>query len=243
MSLSLLDENSPIPLYHQLAEELKEKIQSGRLPPHALISSETELCKKYGVSRGTVRQAMFGLIRDGLVYRKPGQGTFVTKLGVVQPVSRFYSFDRDMEEKGFEPSLRVIQKKIICPSRVVKKAMELDEGEKVYEIVRIRFANEEPVLLDISYLLEGLFLELEKEDLVTIPLYELIMRKYRVKISRVREAFEPFLINKVDARRLNVPVGSLALLVKRTAYTGSRIFEFRRSIIRGDKCSYSVELI
>jgi len=58
-------------------------------------------------------------MRDGLIYRKPGQGTFIAKLGVVQPVSRFYSFSRDMEEKGFEPSLRIIEKKIICPDRVV----------------------------------------------------------------------------------------------------------------------------
>jgi len=241
--MHLLDENLPIPLYHQLAEELRKKIENGEWPLHTLIPSETELCKKYGVSRGTVRQAILELTRDGLVYRKPGQGTFVAKLGVIQPVSRFYSFSHDMEEKGLKPSLWVIQKKKICPNGVIRKAMELNTGEKVYKIVRVRLASEEPVLLDTSYLVEEMFPELEKEDLVNIPLYDLIMRKYRVKISRVRETFEPILMNKVDARKLDAPVGSLALLVKRRAYTGNRIFEFRRSIIRGDKCNYSVELI
>jgi len=241
--MHLLDENLPIPLYHQLAEELRKKIENGEWPLHTLIPSETELCKKYGVSRGTVRQAILELTRDGLVYRKPGQGTFVAKLGVIQPVSRFYSFSHDMEEKGLKPSLWVIQKKKICPNGVIRKAMELNTGERVYKIVRVRLASEEPALVDTSYLVEEMFPELEKEDLVNIPLYELIMRKYRVKISRVRETFEPILMNKVDARKLDVPVGSLALLVKRIAYTGNRIFEFRRSIIRGDKCNYSVELI
>jgi len=241
--MHLLDENLPIPLYHQLAEELRKKIENGEWPLHTLIPSETELCKKYGVSRGTVRQAILELTRDGLVYRKPGQGTFVAKLGVIQPVSRFYSFSHDMEEKGLKPSLWVIQKKKICPNGVIRKAMELNTGERVYKIVRVRLASEEPVLLDTSYLVEEMFPELEKEDLVNIPLYDLIMRKYRVKISRVRETFEPILMNKVDARKLDAPVGSLALLVKRRAYTGNRIFEFRRSIIRGDKCNYSVELI
>jgi len=241
--MHLLDENLPLPLYHQLAEELRKKIENGEWPLHTLIPSETELCKKYGVSRGTVRQAILELTRDGLVYRKPGQGTFVAKLGVIQPVSRFYSFSHDMEEKGLKPSLWVIQKKKICPNGVIRKAMELNTGERVYKIVRVRLASEEPVLLDTSYLVEEMFPELEKEDLVNIPLYDLIMRKYRVKISRVRETFEPILMNKVDARKLDAPVGSLALLVKRRAYTGNRIFEFRRSIIRGDKCNYSVELI
>jgi len=64
---------------------------------------------------------MLELMRDGLIYRKPGQDTFIAKLGVVQPVSKFYSFCRYMEEKGFEPSLRIIGKKIICPDRVLKK--------------------------------------------------------------------------------------------------------------------------
>lgn len=241
--MPLLNENSSVPLYHQLSEELRNKIESGKWPLHTLIPSETELCKKYGVSRGTVRQAIIELMRDGLVRRKQGRGTFVAKLGIIQPVSRFYSFSQDMEEKGLEPSLRIIKNEIIYPDKVIRKALELGEEKKVYKIIRVRLASGEPLLLDISYLIEELFPGLEKEDLIAAPLYDLVMKKYKVKISRAREVFEPILIGKTEARRLNIPVGSLALSVERTVYAGNRPFEFRRSIIRGDKCSYSVELV
>jgi len=239
----LLDRNSPIPLYHQLAEKLKRGIEDGKWAISALIPSETELCKKYGVSRGTVRQAIIELMRDGLVRRKQGRGTFVAKLGIIQPVSRFYSFSQDMEEKGLEPSLRIIKNEIIYPDKVIRKALELGEEKKVYKIIRVRLASGEPLLLDISYLIEELFPGLEKEDLIAAPVYDIVMRKYKVKISRAREVFEPILIGKTEARRLNIPVGSLALSVERTVYAGNRPFEFRKSIIRGDKCSYSVELV
>ena len=241
--MPLLDKSLPIPLYHQLAEELRKQIESGEWPLHTLISSETQLCKKYGVSRGTVRQALIELMRDGLIYRKQGQGTFVAKLRVIQPVSRFYSFAQDMMEKGLEPSLKLIQSEIIYPNSAIRKVLELTDEKKVYKIVRARLANGEPVLLDISYLIEELFPGLEKEDLATTPLYNLIIRKYRVRISRAREAFEPILVNKFEAKQLNVSVGSLALLVKRTVYAEDRPFEFRRTVVRGDKCTYSIELI
>jgi len=241
--MPLLDKSSPIPLYHQLAEELRKQIESGEWPLHTLIPSETQLCKKYGVSRGTVRQALIELMRDGLIYRKQGQGTFVAKLRVIQPVSRFYSFAQDMMEKGLEPSLKLIQSEIIYPNAAIRKALELIEEKKVYKIVRARLANGEPVLLDISYLIEELFPGLEKEDLATTPLYDLIIRKYKVRISRARETFEPILVDKFEAKQLNISVGSLALLVKRTVYTEDRPFEFRRTVVRGDKCTYSIEFI
>ena len=68
------------------------------------------------------------------------------------------------------------------------------------------------------------------------------MRKYKIKIPCVRETFEPILINESDSEKLNVPINSLGILVKRTAWTSERVFEFRMTIIPKDKCIYSVEL-
>lgn len=241
--MDLLNENSPVPLYHQLAKKIKKKIEDGEWHINALVPSEKELCDKYKISRGTVRQAMFELIREGLIYRKPGQGTFVTKLKIIQPVNRFYSFDQDILEKGFEPSQKIMEKKIVRPNKIIKEIMKLKEGEKIYKIVRIKFASEEPVLLDISYLSIEQFPELYKEDFKNIPLYKILIDKYNLRMSRVKDTYEPILINRLNARKLNSPVGTLALLAKRVSYSYGKIFEFRKTIIRTDKCNYSVELI
>jgi len=239
----VLEKNSPIPLYHQLAEKLREEIEDGKWAINTLIPSETELCKQYKISRGTVRQAISELIRNGLVNRNQGQGTFVAKLGVVWPVSSFYCLGQETERNRVEPTRKVIEKKIIFPDELIRKNMNLTEGIKVYKIIFIVFVDQEPIALEVSHLTEKLFPQLEKQNLVTIAPYETLIEKYKIRITRVREAFEPVLSNKVDSKKLKIPPNSLNLLVKRTAWTDNTIFEYRTTIVKSDKCHYSVELI
>lgn len=72
-----LDENILVPLYYQLKQIIKEKILTGEWKTNQRIPSETELCSQYEISRGTVRQALMELVREGILYRKQGKGTFV----------------------------------------------------------------------------------------------------------------------------------------------------------------------
>lgn len=239
----MLEKNSPIPLYHQLAEKVREEIEDGKWPINTLIPSEIELCRQYEISRGTVRQAISELIKSSLVYRKQGQGTFVAKPGLVWPVSSFYYLHKETEKNRVEPSRKVIEKKIIFPDEFIRKNMNLTEGIKVYKIAFIVFDNQEPIALEVSHLIGKLFPRLEKQNLATIAPYEVLMEKYKIKITRVTEAFEPILINKNSSKKLNIPINSLGLLVKRTAWSNNRIFEFRMSTIRSDKCQYTVDLI
>jgi len=238
----LLDKNSPIPLYHQLVEKLREEIEDGKWAINALFPSEIELCKQYEISRGTVRQAISELIKSGLVYKNQGQGTFVAKPGLVWPVSNFYCLNKETEKNRIEPTRKVIEKKIIFPDELIRKNMNLTEAIKVYKIIFVVFFDQEPIALEVSHLIEKLFPQLEKQNLTNIALYETLMRKYKIKIPHVRETFEPILINESDSEKLHVPINSLGLLVKRTAWTSDRIFEFRMTIIPKDKCQYSVEL-
>jgi len=238
-----LDEKSFVPLYYQLTEELRENIENGEWPPNSLIPSETELCEKYKVSRGTVRQALSQLVQEGLLYRKQGKGTFVAEPKITQQLNRFYSFAQDMREKGLRPSSLLLQKEKILPDSYIKNILGLKEEEMVYKIMRLRLADEEPLILETSYLVEELFPDLDKEDVEKVALYDIILKKYRIKITRAKETFEPILIDEFEAKKLKIPVGSPALLVKRITYTAGIPFEFRKSVVRGDKCSYSVELI
>ena len=238
----MLEKNSPIPLYYQLAEKLREEIEDGKWAINTLIPSETELCKQYEISRGTVRQAISELIKTGLVHRNQGQGTFIAKPGLVRPVSSFYCLYKETEKNRVEPTRKMIEKKIIFPDELIRKNMNLTEVTKVYKIIFIVFFDQEPIALEVSHLIEKLFPQLEKQNLTNIALYETLMGKYKIKIPRVRETFEPILINESDSEKLHVPINSLGLLVKRIAWTSDRIFEFRMTIIPKDKCQYSVEL-
>jgi DNA-binding GntR family transcriptional regulator len=72
-----IDRQSVVPLYHQLKEILKDKIEKGEFSEGDLIPSEREICETYRVSRITARQAILDLVNDGLLYREGGRGTFV----------------------------------------------------------------------------------------------------------------------------------------------------------------------
>jgi GntR family transcriptional regulator len=113
INVATLDKNSPIPLYFQLEEILKERIETGELQTGDLLSSEKELSEKYKISRPTVREALRGLVSEGLLYREKGKGTFIAKpkidYGFIQKLTTFYD---DMIEKGFTPKTKVIKQEI-----------------------------------------------------------------------------------------------------------------------------------
>ena len=74
-----LDRSSAVPFYVQLKQTLQSEIQKGVYGPGELIPTEVELCKRYGISRHTVRQALSELVQEGIIYRVPGKGTFVAR--------------------------------------------------------------------------------------------------------------------------------------------------------------------
>ena len=68
----------PVPKYYKIYEELLKEIENGIYEEYSLFPSDTELVKRFQVSRGTVREAIKLLFRQGYLVREQGKGTFVT---------------------------------------------------------------------------------------------------------------------------------------------------------------------
>lgn len=235
-----LDRTSFIPLYHQLIAKLRQKIESGTWLSHSLIPSERQLCKKHQVSRDTLRKALSKLTREGLLYRKQGKGTFVA-----EPKLTFHKFDtlaKDLQEKGLNPSFRVLQNEKIMPDYHVKTILQLVEGEAVYKVMRLLLANEEPIALATAYFEEKVVPGLDEENLEKVALWNILFQKYKIHITRARETFVPVFADEFETKKLKIPRDSPLFLVRRITYTGHIPFEFSETVVRGDKCCYSVEL-
>nr|WGD84313.1 GntR family transcriptional regulator [Bacillus subtilis] len=69
-----INKQSPIPIYYQIMEQLKNQIKSGELQPDMPLPSEREYAQQFGISRMTVRQALSNLVNEGLLYRLKGRG-------------------------------------------------------------------------------------------------------------------------------------------------------------------------
>ncbi|MEK4760610.1 GntR family transcriptional regulator [Viridibacillus sp. FSL E2-0187] len=239
-----LDQKSIIPLYHQLKQRLDARIRGGEWKPGDKIDSENRLMELFQVSRNTAKKAIEELVQEGTLYRVQGKGTFVSKPKFEQSLGGFYSFSRVLQEQGLHPKDHVLEVKEVEPSATVRQGLQLPEGEMVVEIKRLRCAEDEPIILESSFLPKSVIQDMSVlHEVGTFSLYDLLAERYNVIVVRAKEAFEPVLIREEESILLETEIGKPALLLERTAYdTNNRPVEFCISIVRGDRCRFYTEL-
>ncbi|MGE6630175.1 GntR family transcriptional regulator [Bacillus sp. NPDC077027] len=230
-----IDKQSPIPMYHQIMENLKKQIENGTLAPDTLIPSEREYAERFEISRMTVRQALSNLVNEGYLYRQKGKGTFVSRKKFEQPLQGLTGFTEDMKQRGLRASSKLIEfQKIMCPNDLLAH-LQLKEGAMVFELKRIRLANEEPMAVETSYMPEKFADELAKEHL-TGSLYEYIEQKTGVAIAHAKQELEANIATKEEADWLSIVEGAPVLSIVRTTYLQNDLpFEYVTSVYRGDR--------
>lgn len=149
----MIEHDSIIPLYEQVADLLRKDIRSGVFDSSKKLPTEGELAEKYGISRITVRHAVSELVQEGLVERKQGKGTFICQAVMHKPISHSsLSFTELCEMNGKIPGSKLISAGIQVPEnpRVISM-MELAPGEEVVTLFRVRLADNIPCVLETSY--------------------------------------------------------------------------------------------
>ncbi|MPQ42356.1 GntR family transcriptional regulator [Clostridium tarantellae] len=143
----MIDKNSPIPVYYQLKEDIKNKIDIGVWKVGQCINSERELSDHYSVSRMTVRQALGELVQEGLLIREKGKGTFVCEPKVKQ--KNMMSFSELVNKTGRNLKTKVTVLEVIdTPEELVQIFSEI----KLYRINRVRYVDEEVVANEEVYI-------------------------------------------------------------------------------------------
>lgn len=238
----MLDKQSPIPIYIQIEQQLKEQIQQGDFSVGTSIPSERELSERFGVSRMTVRQSITNLVNDGLLYREKGRGTFVASPKVEQPLNGLTSFTEDMESRGMVPSSKLIGFDILEPEADVAEELQLNEGDRVYFVERIRFADAKPMAIERTFLPVDRFPNLTEESFGG-SLYAVIEGEQQLKISRATQRMEAGLVKKEDADLLQIQLPAAVLLIERISYLeGDLPFEVVRSTYRADRYKFTTEI-
>jgi GntR family transcriptional regulator len=234
---------SGLPLYRRIEADLRERIRSGELRPGEQVAPETELMTEHGVSRATVRQAMAGLVAEGLLEIRRGLGTYVTAPRFEHTIGGFYSFSREIERHGLVPGTRVLELRTEPAADDVADALGLAAGTAVVALRRLRLAGPDPLVVETSHLPAARFAGLETVDFSRVRLYDTLMNVYGCRPTRARETFEPVLLTADEAVLLDQRRGEPALRVERIAFDqDDNPIEFCRSTVRGDRYRYSVEL-
>jgi GntR family transcriptional regulator len=210
--------NPPIPLYHQLKRLIQRRIETGRLLPNQPIEPEWKLSERYQISRTTVRQAMKELESDGLIYRIQGKGTFASGPKISQRFVTMTSFTEECIAKGLKPTARVLEARLIPPTRELMQTLDVKRGERIIKLSRLRFADGKPVGLNLSFLPHGRFPNLLEEDFREKSLYRILEEKYGVKITKVKRIMESVQADAHIARTLHGKTGDPLLKIDGVAY-------------------------
>lgn len=213
----MLKQDAITPLYVQLMEELETSIRNGVYKPGDKIMTEAEMAKEYGVSLIMVRKAVGSLMEKGLVVRKQGKGTFVTKPKYSRNMKKLQSFTEMCEQMGVKPGAQVLENRLIMADKKVADRLGIEPGSNVVYISRLRLADGEPVQVEKSYFpLKYAFLL--EEDLNNGSMFECLKEKAGAKVASSEKMIELCRATAEEAALMDVKKGDYLLFVKSTAY-------------------------
>jgi GntR family transcriptional regulator len=219
-----------VPAHVQIERWLGGAVAAGKLAPGDRLPPERQLAERLGVSRMTLRHALDSLERRGLLVRHVGRdgGTFVAEPKL--ELTGLAGLSDQLRGLGLAAGARVLS----ADERNAAPA-EAALGRRVYEIVRVRLADGEPIALERMVLAAAAF-----PDLLAQPLegsiYELMRARYAEAPARAVERLEPAVADRDAAAALGVAAGSPVMLVEREAYGRSgRLLERSRDVFRGDR--------
>jgi GntR family transcriptional regulator len=232
----MLDKDSPIPLYYQLVETLRERIRSGEIKPGAQLPPERDLSEQYGISRMTVRQALQYLIREDALVAKQGLGTFVAEPKLTYDPLHLLGFTEDALQRGAFATSRVIEQAIVEPPASIATRLDLRPREQATRIVRLRLSDGVPMLLETVYVPTARFEGVERADLAKHSLYQLMREHYGVRLRGALSTLEAVLANEYECELFGAPSGMLMVLLEGVTYDeDDQPVEYFKAVYRGDR--------
>lgn len=182
----MLRQDDKVPLYIQLKESIRSSILNGQLKYEEKIPTEAELSEIYNISRITVRKAVLELVEEGYLVKKQGKGTFVSKPKIERKIVHFLSFSEACKANGLKASSKVIKKEIVQPKPKEKEMLQLEDGDALLYIQRVRYGGETPIMLENNYFSYKKFNFLFEDELKG-SLYRTLEEKYHIKPTRSGE--------------------------------------------------------
>ncbi len=234
-----------VPLYHQIQHLVRHRIHSGLYPPGTQIPSEHDLCRELSVSRVTLREALRELVRENLLVKVQGKGTFVSSNPPkrLSPV-RYTGFLEELQERVRKLRVTEVEVMQTPATSELKSTLQLSPATtEVTLIKRLRHIDSEPFSYTLNYLPSEIGARIKPKDLRSLPLLKILQEDLKIPILRARETIEAAPADPDTARRLAIPVLYPVMHMTRIMYTtGDRPFELVDIFYRADKYHYSVNM-
>ena len=224
-----------MPEYKRIRASLRSQLEDGEFKPGDRIPTERELAQRFGVAHMTVRHAVDGLVRDGLLARRRGAGTFVVKSRAVsRTLNRLQGFSDDIRASAngndaLEISSQVLELAEIAAEEETSRLLELPLGSAVVSLRRIRNVAGTPTAISHVLLPVRIAPRLAEEDFSHRSLYA-YLTSVGVQFGRAEQSISAVAATDEQAAQLHVPLGSPLLASERlTRDSGNIPVEFART--------------
>lgn len=234
----VIDRSSPVPLYHQLAEQLTAAIETGVLKPGDPFENELALADRLDLSRPTVRRAIAELVNRGLLVRRRGVGTVVAS-EVIHRRDELTSLFEDMERKGQKPVTTVLRLDPAAVDPHAAAALGLAAQTPLLFVERLRLAGGVPTALMHNWLPPE-FADISIEQLVNGSLYA-VLRARGVRPVVAHQTIGARRPRAIERKLLGLAAGDPLLTMTRRAYDANgRAVEFGDHCYRFDQHAFDI---
>lgn len=231
-----VDKKSPLPIYYQIQEQIREAIQLGDLKPGDALPNEEGLAAELGISRMTVRHALTELAREGLIRRERGRGSFVEEVRPLTVAAKGHLKSYSEIFAGHRVSSRVLSQGVEPAGDGTARELGLTPGQPVVRIRRLRLLDGEPMSLEICSYPQDRFAALAELDVSGRSVYRIFEEEFGVRPEEAVEVAELAKATAYEAELLGIPAGVPVFLARRTSYDADkRPIEYTKAIARADR--------
>lgn len=236
----MIDRRARLPVYAQVEDYIRQRIRSGQWQPGGPIPAERELAQTLGVSRLSVRQAIFNLSQEGLLRRRQGSGTYVSERSTSHLLLRFGGFAEDMLRTGVAVTTRLLEYARIPAGAAEAAELRVAPGAPLVLLTRLRSTGEGPVLLGTS-LIPWDVCPLTRADCAGPSLYAALAACAGRAPVRAVHSVGAVPAGVLQVRHLKVQPGAPLLYVEGTAYTPDDTpVELYRNFFRADRIRFAL---
>lgn len=228
------------PRYRAVQQQMLDALARSEWRPGEVIPSEKRLCERFGVSIGTLRKAIDGLVNSHILVRQQGLGTFVASHDRPRQFFQFFNFAPHEGARTY-PEVRLLQFTNAKADKLVAEKLNTEVGAELHKIRNLLLMDGLPAIVDTIFLPAALFRGLTESMIRDRPstLYSLYADKFGINVIRIDERVRAGAANGACAKLLGLRAGASVLEVRRIAFSfNDQPVEWRISHVNTNRHEY-----
>ena len=230
------------PLYQDVYRDLCEKIKDGTYSENSALPAERVLCDMYHVSRSTLRHALDELNRNGFIVKVHGNGNFVKAKAFEQKLTKFHSFAGSLKAQHILIKNQIVDYDLIDTDKYLDSIdlvrQNCPANTRWHKLVRLRFAETFPLMIETSYLPQSRFMTIDTDILRDGSLYSYLETYYNMEITDASEVLSPLFPGNRERMLLQIPPHIPCMLCERFCHEREALIVIHRTVVRGDKFKF-----